>query len=69
MKKFLTIIALSLLWCNVSYAESLADEITKLEKLYSQGALTKEEFSKAKSILLETDTNSSKKTEKKKDKI
>ena len=66
MKKFLTIIVLSLLWCNVSYAESLADEITKLEKLYSQGALTKEEFSKAKSILLETDTNNSKKTEKKK---
>ena len=65
MKKFLTIISLSLLWCNVSFAESLADEITKLEKLYKQGSLTKEEFSKAKSILLETDTNNSKKIEKK----
>ena len=68
MKKFLAIIVLGLLWCNMGFAESLADEISKLEKLYKQGTLTKEEFSKAKSILLETDTNSSKKTEKTKKK-
>ena len=68
MKKILVIIALGLLWCNTGFAESLADEITKLEKLYNQGALTKEEYSKAKSILLETDTNNSKKTEKTKPK-
>ena len=52
MKKFLAIIVLGLLWCNMSFAESLADEITKLEKLYSQGALTKEEYNKAKEQLL-----------------
>ena len=32
MKKFLAIIVLSLLWCKAGFAESLADEITKLEK-------------------------------------
>jgi len=64
MKKLLAITVLGLLWCNVGFAESLVDEILALEGLYKQGAITKEEFSKAKSILLETDTNSSKQTEK-----
>ena len=66
MKKFLTIIVLGLLWCNVGFTTTLVDEIVALEELYKQGAITKEEFSKAKSILLETNTTSSKKTEKNK---
>ena len=64
MKKLLAITVLGLLWCNVVFAASLVDEIVALEGLYKQGAITKEEFSKAKSILLETNTNRSKKTEK-----
>ena len=60
MKKLFGIIVLGLLWCNVGFAASLVEEIVVLEGLYKQGAITEEEFSKAKSILLETDTNSSK---------
>ena len=66
MKKLLAIIVLSLFCYNVGFTASLVDEIVALEGLYKQGAITKEEFSKAKSILLETNTNSSKKTEKNK---
>jgi hypothetical protein len=66
MKKLLAIIVLGLLWCNVGFTATLVDEIVALEELYKQGAITKEEFSKAKSILLETNTTSSKKTEKNK---
>jgi hypothetical protein len=64
MKKLLAIIVLSLFCYNVGFTASLVDEIVVLEGLYKQGAITKEEFSKAKSILLETNTNSLKKTEK-----
>ena len=66
MKKLLAIIVLSLFCYNVGFTASLVDEIVALEGLYKQGAITKEEFSKAKSILLETNTNSSKKTKKNK---
>ena len=66
MKKLLAIIVLSLFCYNVGFTATLVDEIVALEELYKQGAITKEEFSKAKSILLETNTNSSKKTEKNK---
>jgi len=48
----------------VGFTASLVDEIVALEGLYKQGSITKEEFSKAKSILLETNTNRSKKNEK-----
>ena len=64
MKKLLSIIALSLFCYNVGFTASLVDEIVALEGLYKQGSITKEEFSKAKSILLETNTNRSKKNEK-----
>ena len=64
MKKLLAIIVLSLFCYNVGFTASLVDEIVALEGLYKQGAITKEEFSKAKSILLETNTNRSKKNEK-----
>ena len=47
MKKLLGIVVLSLLWCNVGFTATLVDEIVALEELYKQGAITKEEFSKA----------------------
>ena len=34
---------------------SITDDLFKLTEMYKQGLLTKEEFSKAKSILLEID--------------
>ena len=62
MKKFLAIVVLGLLWCNVGQAaETLGEQLVKLESLYKRGSISKEEFTKAKSILLKMDSNSSKK--------
>ena len=36
-------------------AESLGEQLVKLEGLYDRGAITKEEFTKAKTILLKID--------------
>ena len=51
-------------------AATIADDLTKLNNLYKEGAITKEEFSKAKSILFKSDSieskNENKKTETKK---
>ena len=41
---------------NLSFAASITDELTQLNNLFKEGAITKEEFSKAKSILLKTET-------------
>ena len=49
--------------------ESLGDQLIKLEGLYERGAITKGEFSKAKTILLKIDVDSSEKIEKAKTKI
>ena len=49
--------------------ESLGDQLIKLEGLYERGTITKEEFSKAKTILLKIDVDSSEKIEKAKKKI
>ena len=46
-------------------AASIVEELTKLNNLYKEGAITKEEFSKAKSILLKTETKQEVKVEKK----
>ena len=48
MKKLLGILVLGLLFCNNVGAATIADELTKLNNLYKEGAITKEEFSKAK---------------------
>lgn len=69
MKKFLGILVLSFLWCNVIYPQDLATNLEKLAELYKQGAITKEEFTKAKSIVLKmidrkTKTNLKKSSEK-----
>ena len=50
--KFLGIVVLSLLLTNYVYSASITDELSKLNDLYKEGAITEEEFSKAKYILL-----------------
>ena len=50
-------------------AESLGEQLIKIEELYERGTITKEEFAKAKTILLKIDTQSSEKIEKAKEKI
>ena len=55
MKKFFIFTSIFLLTCNISFASSIAEELTKLNNLFKEGAITKEEFSKAKSILLKTE--------------
>jgi len=52
MKKLLGIVVLGLLLTNYSYSASITDELSKLNDLYKEGAITEEEFSKAKYILL-----------------
>ena len=76
MKKNLIIIIIIFFYCKCAFAISITEELTKLNNLYKEGAITKEEFSKAKSILLKTDssieinqTQSEKKEEKKKKSI
>ena len=44
----------------------VSEELSKLNKLYIEGVITEEEFSKAKSILLNPDSNLSKEKKKKK---
>ena len=44
----------------------ITEELTKLINLYKEGVITEEEFSKAKSILLNPDSNLSKEKKKKK---
>ena len=52
MKKLLGIVILCLLSSIKVYSASITEELSKLNDLYKSGALTEEEFSKAKSILL-----------------
>ena len=57
MKKLLGIVVLCLLLninFNVSNA-NIVEELNKLNNLYKEGAINKEEFSKAKSILLKSE--------------
>ena len=56
MKKLLTILVLGLLFCNNAGAATIADELTTLNNLYKEGAITKEEFSKAKDILFKSES-------------
>ena len=43
-----------LLWSNSGFSE-ITEKLLKLDKLYKDGSITKEEFIKAKSIILEID--------------
>ena len=60
MKKLLGIVVLGLLVCNESFAVTIVDELTILNNLYKEGAITKEEFSKAKEILFKSDSTENK---------
>ena len=75
MKKLLGMMILGLLFSNNVGAATIADDLTKLNNLYKEGAITKEEFYKAKDILFksestedkaETNKSETKKEEKKK---
>ncbi len=55
MKKLLFLVVLGILFSLNAYAASITEELTKLNDLYKDVAITKEEFSKAKSILLKTE--------------
>ncbi len=59
MKRLLAylLIVFGLLLINNANAGSIVEELTKLTDLYKAGLITKEEFSKSKSILLKTETN------------
>ena len=57
MKKILVITTLLFFYFKVLFAASITDELTQLNNLYKEGAITKEEFSKAKSILLKTNSS------------
>ena len=60
MKKLLGILVQGLLVCNESFAVTIVDELTILNNLYKEGAITKEEFSKAKEILFKSDSTENK---------
>ena len=60
MKKFLLIFFLFLITNKITFA-NIVEELTKLNNLYKEGAITKEEFSKAKEILFKSDSQEEKK--------
>ncbi len=64
MKKLLGIVVLGLIICSKSFAIDVSDQLLKLEGMYGRGSITKEEFLKAKSILLKIDLTTSDKVEK-----
>jgi len=68
MKKILVITTLLFFCCKVLFAASITEELTQLNNLYKEGAITEEEFSKAKSILLKTDSSNEQSKTKKVDK-
>ena len=50
--RLLGLVVLVMLFCNNAVAATIADELTKLNDLYKEGVLTKEEFEKAKKKVL-----------------
>ena len=62
MKKFLLIFFLFLITNKITFA-NIVEELTKLNNLYKEGAITKEEFSKAKEILFKSDSQEEKKNQ------
>ena len=55
MKKIILILVFSLFWIITTvHAETIVEELTTLNNLYKEGAISKEEFSKAKSILFQS---------------
>ena len=57
LKKYIIIVVTTFLFSNSLFAETITEQLTTLNNLYKEGAITEEEFSKAKKILLEVDTD------------
>ena len=64
MKKLLIIIVFILIFYNGAIA-NIVDDLTELNNLYKSGALTEEQFKKAKDIIFKSNTNKNKTTKKK----
>ena len=64
VSKFFFITFIFLVICNLSYS-NIVEELTALNNLYKQGAITKEEYSKAKSIILKSESKVTRKDTKK----
>ena len=64
MQRLLACLFLVLAICSKSFAIDVSDQLLQLEGLYTRGSITKEEFLKAKSILLKIDLTTSDKIEK-----
>ncbi len=54
-KKYFFVIITILFFSSSLFAETITKQLTTLNNLYKEGAITEEEFSKAKKILLETE--------------
>ena len=52
LKKYIIIIVTTFLFSNSLFAETITEQLTTLNNLYKEGAITEEEFSKAKKLLL-----------------
>ena len=57
MRKIFILTSILFFCCKVLFAASITEELSQLNNLYSEGAITEEEFSKAKSILLKTNSS------------
>jgi hypothetical protein len=68
MKKCLLAISLCLIWFNISFSEEPTNDLKKLADLYNKGSISKDEFNKAKSILLKIKENNKKKLKLKEEK-
>ena len=71
MRKIFILVSVLFFCSKILFAASISEELTQLNNLYKEGAITEAEFSKAKSILLKTNSsNDQSKTKKvnKKDK-
>ena len=44
MRKLLIFLITATLWCNVGFAQGIAEQLKTLNNLYKEGAITKEEF-------------------------
>tara|TARA_B100001250_G_C19801630_1_gene791398 strand:+ start:205 stop:2262 length:2058 start_codon:yes stop_codon:yes gene_type:complete len=55
MKKILALVILVLLFNNIVFA-NIVSELTELNNLYKEGAITKEEFNKAKEIIFKSES-------------
>ena len=65
MRKIIISFLLTLIIVNGVHA-NIVDQLTELNKLYKSGALNEDEFSKAKSLLLKSETGEKVEAEKKK---